>query len=90
MEVTNNSQHFTIPLVVGRRIAQMVFYEVEPINDADYVAEKGKYQAVTREVGERSRKGQPILIGTIAIEKSELLSKYLNAEALPLPPPNYF
>ena len=45
MEITNNSQHFTIPLVVGRRIGQIVFYEVEPLTDApDYVAEGGKYQ----------------------------------------------
>ena len=45
MEVTNNAQHFTIPLVVGRRLGQMVFYEVEPIgNDADYTKEAGKYQ----------------------------------------------
>ena len=45
MEVTNNSRYFTIPLVVGRRIAQMVFYEVEPLKDAvDYVGEGGKYQ----------------------------------------------
>lgn len=47
MEVTNNSQHFTIPLVVGRRIAQMVFYEVEPVRGTDYVLEKGKYQTST-------------------------------------------
>jgi dCTP deaminase len=47
MEVTNNSQHFTIPLVVGRRVGQMVFYEVEPIRDIpDYVKEGGKYQHV--------------------------------------------
>jgi dCTP deaminase len=45
MEVTNNSQYFTIPLVVGRRIGQMVFYEVEPVaSSTDYVAERGKYQ----------------------------------------------
>lgn len=45
MEVTNNSQHFTIPLVVGRRIGQMVFYEVEPLKETpDYVGEGGKYQ----------------------------------------------
>ena len=45
MEVTNNSQYFTIPLVVGRRIGQIVFYEVEPLTDTpDYVAEGGKYQ----------------------------------------------
>ena len=43
MEITNNSQHYSIPLVVGRRIAQMVFYEVAPL-DADYVEEGGKYQ----------------------------------------------
>jgi len=45
MEITNNSQYFTIPLVVGRRIGQMVFYEVEPLKEApDYVGEGGKYQ----------------------------------------------
>jgi len=47
MEVTNNSRYFSIPLVVGRRIAQMVFYEVEPLakKDVDYVGEGGKYQS---------------------------------------------
>lgn len=46
MEVTNNSRHYTIPLVVGRRIAQMVFYEVAPLEkrEADYVGDGGKYQ----------------------------------------------
>jgi len=45
MEITNNSHYFTIPLVVGRRIAQMVFYEVSPLDKgADYALEKGKYQ----------------------------------------------
>lgn len=45
MEITNNSQYFTIPLVVGRRVGQMVFYEIEPLKDApDYVGEGGKYQ----------------------------------------------
>lgn len=45
MEVTNNSQFFIIPLVVGRRIGQMIFYQVEPLQSApDYVKEGGKYQ----------------------------------------------
>ncbi len=43
MEVTNNSRYYSIPLVVGRRIAQIVFFEVEPILDSDYT-ETGKYQ----------------------------------------------
>ena len=46
MEVTNNSRYFAIPLVVGRRIAQMVFYEGAPLisNKLDYAADAGKYQ----------------------------------------------
>jgi dCTP deaminase len=46
MEVTNNSRYFSIPLVVGRRIGQMVFYEVEPPSgDRDDYAKNGKYQS---------------------------------------------
>lgn len=46
MEVTNNSRWHTIPLVVGRRVAQIVFFEVEPIenHDLDYTR-TGKYQS---------------------------------------------
>lgn len=42
MEITNNSQHYAIPLVVGRRIAQMVFFETGPILGDDYT-KNGKY-----------------------------------------------
>lgn len=43
MEVTNNSRRRRIPLVVGRRIAQIVFFEVECILSNDY-SNSGKYQ----------------------------------------------
>lgn len=43
MEITNNSRHYIIPLVVGRRIAQIVFFEVGEIKAGDY-AKSGKYQ----------------------------------------------
>lgn len=46
MEITNNSRHYTIPLVVGRRVAQIIFFETGPINAKDYTA-KGKYQTTT-------------------------------------------
>jgi len=49
----------------------------EDQNDLIYKSEKGKYCAVTEEVKRRHETGQPILIGTISIEKSELLSSYL-------------
>jgi dCTP deaminase len=46
MEITNNSRHYSIPLVVGRRIAQIIFFETGPILEKDY-AETGKYQSKT-------------------------------------------
>jgi len=59
MEVTNNSQYFTIPLVVGRRVGQMVFYEVEPLADIpDYVGEGGKYQS-SQDIGEVKAQWSP-------------------------------
>lgn len=46
MEITNNSRHYIIPLVVGRRVAQIVFFETGPILKKDYAA-RGKYQTTT-------------------------------------------
>jgi len=43
MEITNNSRHYSIPLVVGRRVAQIIFFETGEIADSDYT-ESGKYQ----------------------------------------------
>ena len=43
MEITNNSTHYYIPLVVGRRIAQIVFFETGPIIADGYFI-NGKYQ----------------------------------------------
>lgn len=47
MEITNNNRHYRIPLVVGRRLAQIAFFEVEPIDEADDYAKKGKYQSAS-------------------------------------------
>ena len=61
LEITNFSQHHVIPLVVGRRIAQIVFFDTGPILDLDY-AVKGKYQtAQTLEVLERDWKPEDML-----------------------------
>lgn len=43
MEITNNSRHYSIPLVVGRRIAQIVFMETEGTLNTSY-EQTGKYQ----------------------------------------------
>ncbi|WKY48484.1 preprotein translocase subunit SecA [Eubacteriaceae bacterium ES3] len=52
------------------------------LNDLVYKSEKGKFQAVTEEVKQRHATGQPILIGTISIEKSELLSGFLKRSGI--------
>lgn len=46
MEITNNSTRYTIPLVVGRRIAQMIFFETGEIVGDDYT-KTGKYNVTT-------------------------------------------
>ncbi|NCT00056.1 preprotein translocase subunit SecA [Candidatus Parcubacteria bacterium] len=52
-------------------------------NDLIFATEKGKFKAIARKVKEINQKGQPVLIGTISIEKNELLSAYLKGEGVP-------
>ncbi len=52
-------------------------------NDLIFQTEKGKFKAVAQKVKQLNEKGQPVLIGTVSIEKNELLSAYLTAEGIP-------
>ncbi len=52
-------------------------------NDLIFKTETGKFKAVAREVKERWKKGQPVLVGTVSIERNELLGEYLKAEGIP-------
>ncbi len=52
-------------------------------NDVIYKNEKAKFKAVVESVKESHEKGQPVLIGTVSIEKSEKLSKLLDKERIP-------
>ena len=69
-------------------IYNMLVYEI-PTNrpvaridhpDAVYGTKKAKFDALVREVKERHEKGQPVLVGTIAVETSELISDLLKKE----------
>ena len=51
--------------------------------DVVYKTAAGKYRAIVEQVKECHAKGQPVLVGTISIEKSELLSKMLKKEGIP-------
>ena len=51
--------------------------------DVVYKTEAGKFRAIVNQVKECHEKGQPVLVGTISIEKSEILSKLLKHEGIP-------
>ena len=50
--------------------------------DAVYKTEAAKYRAVIRQIKECHAKGQPVLVGTVSIEKNELLGKMLSREGI--------
>lgn len=52
------------------------------VEDIVYKTENAKYKAISADIKERHAKGQPILVGTASIEKSETLSKWLKKEGI--------
>ena len=59
--------------------------EIQRLDHPDllYPSLRSKFKAVVQEIKERHREGQPILIGTVAVETSEMLSGMLNQEGIP-------
>jgi len=51
-------------------------------NDLVFRSKEGKFTAVVRDIGERAEKGQPVLVGTIAVETSEYLSQLLTRKGI--------
>ena len=52
-------------------------------SDLIFVTAEGKYQAIVKEIKERHAKGQPVLVGTVAVENSEKISNMLKKENIP-------
>lgn len=52
-------------------------------DDLIFQTENGKFQAIARKIKELHEKGQPVLVGTISIERNELLSAHLMQEGIP-------
>ena len=51
-------------------------------NDFIYQTEKGKFAAIAKKTKELQEKGQPVLIGTVSVEKNEMLALYLSQEGV--------
>jgi preprotein translocase subunit SecA len=54
----------------------------EDMPDVVYRSEKGKFHAVVEEIVERNKTGQPVLVGTISIERSEVLNQMLDRRGI--------
>ena len=66
----------TIPVPTHRPVVRVDH------TDSIFQTEMGKFQAVARKVKELNKKGQPVLIGTVSIERNELLSAFLQKEGV--------
>ena len=53
------------------------------LNDVVYKTQRGKYNAVVEEIIKRHATGQPVLVGTVSVEKSEMLSRMLDLRGVP-------
>jgi preprotein translocase subunit SecA len=67
----------TIPVPTNKQAQR------KDLNDLIFQTESGKFKALARIVKEYNKKGQPVLIGTVSIEKNEILSEYLKREGVP-------
>ncbi len=66
----------TIEIATNRLVAR------KDHNDLIFQNERGKFKAIAKAVKEKNLKGQPVLIGTVSIEKNELLSSFLKQEGV--------
>jgi preprotein translocase subunit SecA len=53
------------------------------MNDSVYINKKAKFEAVVEEVVKRHEKGQPVLVGTVSVEVSEMVSRMLDRRGVP-------
>jgi preprotein translocase subunit SecA len=52
------------------------------LNDLIFQTENGKFKAIAKKIKELNKNGQPVLVGTVSIEKNEVLSEYLKREGV--------
>ncbi|MFV0308129.1 MAG: preprotein translocase subunit SecA, partial [Desertimonas sp.] len=76
-ELMNTYELGVVPIPTNKPVARA--------DQADliYKGETGKFDAVVEDIAERYELGQPVLVGTVSVEKSELLSRQLNQRGIP-------
>ena len=69
----------------GKRLSQLldaIGVSIRTI-DAVFVTQRAKFDAVVEEIVRRHQTGQPVLVGTVSVEKSEYVSKLLGRRGVP-------
>ncbi len=79
-EATEFMKIYELPVVQVPTNMEMVRQDR---NDQVYKTKEGKWNAVVKEIAARHENGQPVLVGTISVEVSELLSERLKARGIP-------
>ena len=67
---------YVISIPTNKEVARIDY------GDLIFATTRGKYKAIVKEIKERHEKGQPVLVGTVAVETSELLSEMLKKEKI--------
>lgn len=67
----------TVPIPTNKPVVR------EDHPDRIYKSQEAKFKAVVKEIKEMNAKGQPVLVGTTSVEKSEIISQLLDAERIP-------
>ena len=80
---TEEEEFFKIYKLTVEQIPTNKPNQRQDLQDMVYKTEDAKFTAIAKEIKERHRKGQPVLIGTVSIAKNELLADYLKKEGLP-------
>ncbi|TSC73752.1 MAG: hypothetical protein G01um101444_468 [Parcubacteria group bacterium Gr01-1014_44] len=57
-------------------------FQRKDLSDSIYKTEAGKFRSIVKEIKQRHEQGQPVLVGTVSIEKNELLAKMLEREGV--------
>jgi len=68
---------YVIQIPTNKEVARIDY------GDLLFATKAGKYKAIVNEIKERHEKGQPVLVGTVAVETSELISSMLKKERIP-------
>jgi len=68
---------YVLPIPTNRPVARKDY------GDLLYATQEGKFNAIVKEIKERYEEGQPVLVGTVAVETSELISEKLRKAKIP-------